>query len=227
MIKLSVCQTSFFCCFTFTCWCWWWIRSPDFLWHFSHFCTTFVSLSLFCYCSIWISHFLLLLSLFRRWNYRLFSPSDEDETSSAQVCLCCDGGLRRRDTVVRALLQTTQTSAWRRERGAPVALTFLSFYDNKNSHFHHIYSFIFKRSTFYFYIKYPKKSCKKRTAVCFKDKCSAKNGTSWEEQEGEVTGTILFYFSCYFLLFLLYFSPTCHCQKMWTFVTFIFLTETN
>lgn len=103
--------------------------------------------------------------------------------------------------------------------GVPSPRHILRFYHNKKtdiSDFHHIYSFIFKRieSTSFIFIW-----SKNRSAVPL---CEQRKQEVWSYRDQS------FYI---FLLFSTFFSlspsSSCYCQRVWTFVTFMFSRETN
>lgn len=103
--------------------------------------------------------------------------------------------------------------------GVPSPRHILRFYHNKKtdiSDFHHICSFIFKRieSTSFIFIW-----SKNRSAVPL---CEQRKQEVWSYRDQS------FYI---FLLFSTFFtlspSSSCYCQRVWTFVTFMFSRETN
>lgn len=127
---------------TFTCWWQWWIHSPDSLWKFSILSTRFWTIPDFTSSvyvlseSLW--HFLLLLSLsvqamklstlqpiWRRWN--------KDFMHKRVFVLWWWSMVEWHSST--CLIAITETSAWRRGQGMPIASIFSVSTSTKNWYF--------------------------------------------------------------------------------------------
>lgn len=138
------------------------------------------------------------------------------------VCVCCDTKRTKAEgyssLYVPYYNQPTETSAWRRARGSPVASIFsVSTTTTKNelSYFHHIYILLYLKEEkvhVLFLYGVPQKKILQNEGQLFSNRCEKQHlpaGTGRMELLGPFFFLFFLLFSTFFLLYL---SSSFHCQ---------------